>query len=65
MRKLKFIGVDFWDNLVYRDETGRLWKDINLGVGEPALHSVSDNESDGEPNMPITGKYEFVKNEEE
>jgi len=63
MIKLRFIGVDGWDRPVYRDESGRLWKDVNLGDGEPYLHSSSDNEFDGEPDMPIRVEFEIVKEE--
>ena len=63
MIKLRFIGVDGWDRPVYRDESGRLWKDVNLGDGDPYLHSSSDNEFDGEPDMPIRVEFEIVKEE--
>jgi hypothetical protein len=63
MRKLKFIGVDFWSRPVYEDESGKLWKDINLGDGVISLHSSSDNTFDGEPDMPITGEFEIIKGE--
>lgn len=61
MRKLHFIGIDSWDRPVYRDESGLLWKDVNLGSGEPCLHSSSDNDFDGEPDMPIRSAYEIAK----
>jgi len=61
MKKLHFIGVDAWDRPVYKDESGQIWKDVNLGCGKPYLHSVSDNEVDGEPDMPINDEYEIVK----
>jgi hypothetical protein len=63
MRKLQFVGVDGWDRPVYKDESGQLWKDVNLGDGEPYLHNSADNEFDGEPDMPIEGEYEIVKGE--
>jgi hypothetical protein len=63
MKKLKFIGVDSWDRLVYQDESGQIWKDVNLGNGKPYLHSSVDNEFDGEPDMPIKGEYEIIKDE--
>ena len=63
MRKLKFIGIDGWDRPVYQDESGQLWKDVNLGCGEPSLHSASNNDFDGEPDMPISGEYEIIKGE--
>ena len=59
MKKLRFIGIDDWDRPVYRDKSGQLWKDVNLGSGEPSLHSASDNDFDGEPDMPIKGTYEM------
>jgi len=61
MRKLKFVGVDGWDRPVYQDESGQFWKDVNLGNGEPYLHSSDD--FDGEPDMPIRGEFEIIKGE--
>lgn len=53
-RTMEFIGKDDWDRPVYKSiETGSLWKDINLGKGEPALYSSSNGEFDGEPCSPI------------
>jgi hypothetical protein len=60
MKKLKFIGIDSWDRPVYKDEKGKLWKDINLGMGTPYLHSVSNNDFEGEPDSPIQGEYEII-----
>jgi len=54
MVKLEFLGFDDWDRPVYQDESGKLWKDVNLGNGEPALYSVSDNDFEGEPDMPFS-----------
>lgn len=64
MKKLFFIGIDSWDRPVYQDESGRLWKDVNLGYGEPSFHSASGNDFEGEPDMPIKDPYETVKKEE-
>ena len=61
MTKLHFIGVDGWGRPVYQDESGKLWKDVNLGDGEPYLHSSCDNEFEGEPDMPISVEFEIVK----
>ena len=60
MRNLQLIGVDGWSRPVYQDESGQLWKDVNLGNGEPDLYSSADNDFDGEPDMPITGDYKIV-----
>jgi len=65
MRKLKFIGVDDWSRPVYKDNKGKLWKDLNLGKGVLDLHSSSGNDFDGEPDYPISGEYEVIKKMEE
>jgi hypothetical protein len=57
MRTLEFIGNDFWSCPVYKDEAGKLWKDVNLGYGEPSLHDSVGNDFEGEPNNPIEGDY--------
>ena len=61
MKKLHFIGSDSWDRPVYKDESGQLWKDVNLGRGELSLHNSSDNDFDGEPDMPIETEFEIIK----
>lgn len=49
--KIKFIGTDNWSRPVFKDENGKIYKDINLGQGTLALHT--SNDFYGEPNMPI------------
>ena len=61
MRRLKFIGVDYWSRPVYKDEKGKLRKDIELGRGTPRLRSAVNNDFEGEPDMPIRGEFEIVK----
>jgi hypothetical protein len=61
MKKLHFIGIDSWDRPVYQDESGQLWKDVNLGKGETDLYSAVYNEFDDEPDMPIKGEYEIIE----
>ena len=60
MKQLHFVGIDSWDRPVYQDESGRLWKDVNLGNGTPYLHNSVDNEFDGEPDSPIVGEFTIV-----
>ena len=64
MRTLRYVGTDGWSRPVYEDESGQLWKDINLGSGEPYLHNSVDNDFDGEPDSPITGDYRIIQEEE-
>jgi hypothetical protein len=63
MKTLHFVGIDSWDRPVYQDKSGLLWKDVNLGVGEPYLHSSANNEFDGEPDMPLKGEFEIINEE--
>ena len=66
MKKMRFIGIDGWDRPVYQDEEGELWKDINLGSGRLYLHSVAPTgDFEGEPDMPLEGDYEIIKEEDE
>ena len=61
MRKLYFIGIDSWDRPVYKDDSGKLWKDVNLGKGAPYLHNSVDNTFDGEPDSPLKGEFEIIE----
>lgn len=60
---IKFIGIDNWDRPVYKDENGRILKDTNLGIGEIALCTYSNNSFYGEPDTPINEdtKVKIVK----
>lgn len=50
---MQFVGLDDWSNPVYKCvENGQLYKDLNHGVGEPALYSCQ-NKFDGEPEIPV------------
>ena len=51
---IKYIGIDGWDRPIYKDEKGNIYKDVNLGVGELALHTVANNEINGEPSSPVS-----------
>jgi len=60
--KLEFIDIDDWARPVYKDQYGKLWKDIELGNMEiPTLCSVVDNYFDGEPNNPIKQEFFILK----
>jgi len=58
---LTYVGMDSWDRPVYRDETGRLWKDVDPRPNMAAdLCTSLNNEFKGEPdiNMCYIEKYE-------
>lgn len=60
IRTMEYIELDFWDRPIYKClENGYLWKDVNLGKGEPNLYSCG-NEFDGEPDSPIKKELEVV-----
>ena len=57
---MEYIGIDDFDCPTYKDQYGRLWKDLNLGERDtPDLCSVCPNELDGEPASPIKQAYTF------
>ncbi len=59
-RLLHYIGTDEWARPVYKDQYGKLWKDVELGDFEiPHLHSAVGNEFDGEPDSPIKKELEI------
>jgi len=60
MQKLRYVGTDGWDRPMYKDDSNRLWKDVNLGNGKPYLHRAVGDGPDGEPDYPITGDYEII-----
>jgi hypothetical protein len=57
---MQFIGIDDWDRPIYRDNTGKLWKDVNCGCGEPYLCSATGNDFYGEPDYPISKTWQIV-----
>lgn len=64
MKKLRFIGIDYWSRPVYKDESGRIWKNVNLDYGKPAFYSATNNSFDGEPDTSINDEFEIVKQED-
>jgi len=52
--KVKLVGIDNWDRPVYKDKNGTIYKDVNLGKGQLDLHTSSNNDFYGEPDMPIS-----------
>lgn len=56
----EYTGMDDFSCPVYKDQFGKLWKDIDLGKEpEPNLYSLSFNHIDGEPSHPIQQEYTF------
>ena len=52
---LNFLGIDSWSRPVYKDENGKLFKDINCDNGIIGLCTCGS--FDGEPDTPI----EYIK----
>lgn len=55
--ELTFIGIDFWDRPVYKDQNGTIWKNTNFNVDMAAYHTSSNNKFEGEPDMPMDVLY--------
>lgn len=46
---MEYIGDDFWSRPVYKDQFGKLWKDLNCGDSEtPDLYWPVNNEFEEE-----------------
>lgn len=62
--ELTHIGNDSWDRPVYKDQNGKLWKDVDPRASrEPELCTVYQNIFDGEPDTPMCyiNKYKDVQ----
>lgn len=60
VKELTYIGMDSWSRPVYRDEDGKLWKDTDPRKGFSGnICSALNNAFDGEPDCPISSKYEL------
>lgn len=64
--RIEFIGIDNWERPVYKDDLGKLYKDISLGKGNlnDSLCTVYQNNFDGEPDTPIENYIINIKTEE-
>lgn len=56
---LNLAGIDDFSCPAYCDQYGHLWKDLNLGEGNPDLYSVTGDVMDGEPVSPACAEYDF------
>jgi hypothetical protein len=55
--RLKKIGEDYWSRMVYQDERGNYYKDIDIFQNETPTTlytSCPSKDFEGEPNCPIT-----------
>jgi len=61
MLTLKLIGEDRWSRPVYKDDRGKLWKDVECGMSEtPCLHRASNNDFEGEPDYLLEEDYKII-----
>jgi len=51
---LNYLGDDFLGIPTYKDENGKLFKDVNCDNGILDICTVSGNFEDGDPNTPIS-----------
>lgn len=53
-KKLTRIGENYWNHVLYKDEKGNYYLDINDGDGEPNIcEACPSDDPDGEPGWPI------------
>lgn len=61
MITMEYVGMDSHDRPVYKDESGKLWKDTDPRSHVPSsLCSALNNEFDGEPNLPFHGRAKLL-----
>ena len=57
IKKIRFIGMDSWRRMVFKDESGKLWKYTEPGElpmeRHDRLYSSTNNALDGEPCWPM------------
>ena len=56
--KLTRIGDDDFSRPLYTDENGRQYVDVNMGRGNPSIHTTTDA---GEPEIPVQN-YTIISN---
>lgn len=58
-----FVGVDWWSRPVYKTPQGTLLVDVAMADNfeNAYLHTVVNNEWDGEPNHPIDMNKVYLK----
>lgn len=62
-KTLTYIGNDSWDRPVYKDDNGKLWKDVDMGRGcTNESFCTCGNDFEGEPDSPMRSHIdiEFV-----
>lgn len=52
-----YVGMGDFNMPAYKDLSGSIWLDINLGHGDPELRKSSNGEMDGEPDLPVSKVY--------
>lgn len=63
IKKMRFIGVDGWDRMVFKDEDEYVWKYTEPGElpmeRHDLLHSSTNNALDGEPCWPMKPDIDY------
>ena len=62
VKELTFVGVNDWDQRVFKDKGGKLYVDISLSSSfdDMALYTLSINDFDGEPAHPVNFEYKVI-----
>ena len=63
IKKMRFIGVDGWDRMVFKDEDEYVWKYTEPGElpleRHDRLYSSANNMFDGEPGWPMKPDIDY------
>ena len=63
IKKIRFIGIDSWRCMVFKDESGMLWKYAEPGdlpmKRHDRLYSSTNNALDGEPCWPMKPDIDY------
>lgn len=57
---LTYITTDSFSCPVYKDQNGKLWKDVNMDEDNPGFNSACNNEIEGEPDVPMVVPYKII-----
>ena len=63
IKKIRFVGIDSWDRMVFQDENGNIWKYTEPGEQpyerHERLHTSTNNDFDGEPCWPMSPDIDY------
>lgn len=63
IKKIRFVRIDSWDRMVFKDESGNIWKYTEPGEQpyerHERLYTSTNNDFDGEPCWPMSPDIDY------